>query len=221
MYHERARRQFEVMNSKNSMPIRRLTGARLVGFSSDYVFDGSAGPYSENVDPRPISVYGRIKCELEEMLVQAGHTVIRTTTVFGMEASPAKNFVLRLVASLRRGEAVRVPNDQISTPTFADDLATASMLIPTAGPGVWHIAGPDLMSRSELALRVASVFDLATAPIQAVLTRELRQSAARPLRGGLLCERFMQRFGPPHRGTVDALRALRSRMEKATAIEVT
>jgi len=192
--------------------LRAAGGTRILGFSSDYVFDGTDGPYAEDARPHPISVYGRIKLELESRLLELGHTVIRTTTVFGREEPPPKNFVLRLVASLGDGSVVRVPSDQISTPTYAEDLARAAVRIAQGGSGVWHVAGPDLVGRAELAFRVAAVFGLPTQGIRPVPTLELQQAAARPLRGGLLCQRFEVAFGPAGRPLEDALEDLRDRL---------
>lgn len=193
--------------------LRVSRGARLIGYSSDYVFDGRAGPYAEDAEPNPLSVYGRVKLEVEQLLLDAGQTVIRTTTVFGLEMEPVKNFVLRLIEALRRGEAVRVPSDQLSTPTFAGDLATASIRVAAAETGVWHVAGPDVMARDELAYRVADVFGLPPTLIRPVATSDLNQAAARPLRGGLRCTRFIGTFGPPHRPVIDALHLLRARLQ--------
>lgn len=184
--------------------------ARIVWYSTDYVFDGSSGPYAEGDPPGPLSAYGRIKAEIERRLLDGGHTVIRTTTVFGCEEAPSKNFVLRLVGALRRGEIVRIPSDQISTPTYAEDLAAASVRIAADGAGVWHVAGPDLISRSDLAVRVARAFDLPADGIHAVPTRELAQVAVRPLRGGLTCARYEAAFGRAGRRVDDALADLRA-----------
>lgn len=191
--------------------LKAAAGRRVLGFSSDYVFDGSAGPYDETDRPRPISVYGRIKLEIEEILLREGQAVIRTTTVFGREAPPPKNFGLRLIASLRAGNEVRVPSDQWSTPTYADDLAAAATRVAAGDRGLWHIAGPELMSRIDLARLVAEVFDLPGDLIRPVPTSELGQAAARPLRGGLRCERLERAFGRSVRSPRDALMDLREK----------
>ena len=195
--------------------LRVAAGARLVGYSSDYVFDGSAGPYTEESDPRPLSVYGRVKRELEELLLGAGHTVIRTASVFGLEQVPPKNFVLRLASALRRGETVPVPRDQWSTPTFADDLGSASIRIATGLAGIWHLAGVDLMPRHEFAYQIAEVFGLAKDLVRPVPTTDLAQVARRPSRAGLKCDRFVQAFGAPARPTIEALRIFRAQVEAA------
>ena len=198
--------------------LEAAAGIPVVAYSSDYVFDGHAGPYRETDRVAPLSVYGRLKVDLEELVLAAGGTVIRPTWVFGSEPEPAKNFVLRLVASLRRGEAARLPNDQVATPTDADDLARASLRIAgldgSAGRGIWHVVGPDRLARDVFGRIVAEVFGLDPALISGVPTAELGQAAARPLDGGLLCERYRSHFGTspvrPVRAALAELRAQRA-----------
>jgi len=186
-------------------------GRPIIGFSTDYVFDGAVGPYAEDDVPAPLNAYGRIKLELEETLA-AGvrNLVVRTTGVFGLEDPPAKNFVLRLLESLRQGRPVRVPADQISTPTYAPDLAHGAITIAESGAGgIWHVSGPDLMARTELATMAASAFHLPPELVIPVPTSELGQVAPRPLRAGLRCERYEAAFGRPGRPTREALAELR------------
>lgn len=192
-------------------------GIRIVAYSSDYVFDGRAGPYRETDAVSPLSVYGRLKVELESLVLAAGGTVIRPTWVFGAEPEPAKNFVLRLIASLRRGEPARLPADQVATPTDADDLARASIRIAAisgeGGRGLWHVAGPDRLARDAFGRIVAEVFELDPGQITGVPTAELGQAAARPLDGGLRCERYRAHFGSaPARPVREALAALRAQL---------
>jgi dTDP-4-dehydrorhamnose reductase len=162
-------------------------GARLVYFSSDYVFDGLNGPYSE-VDPaRPICEYGRQKllCEHYIALHADNYLIVRTTVVYGWE-SQGKNFVQRLVKALRAGERVRVPKDQIGSPTYAPNLAEAVVELATAGAtGLFHVVGPKLASRYDFAVAAAETFGLDTSLIEPVSTAELGQAAPRPLKAGM------------------------------------
>lgn len=187
------------------------TGARFVFFSSDYVFDGRAGPYREKDPPSPVQVYGRHKLIVEERALDAGATVVRTTSVFGEETPPGKNFVLRLVAQLRAGERVAVPSDQISTPTWADELAHATAMV-AAEAGVWHVAGPELLARDAFARLVAEVFGLDPSLVEPVPTRELSQRAVRPLLGGLRTDRLARQLGHPLLAPRPALLRLRERL---------
>lgn len=205
----------------NLLPVhairRAAPGTPIMAYSSDYVFDGRAGPYRETDPVAPLSVYGRLKAKLEDIVVDSGGTIVRSTGIFGWEPRPAKNFVLRLIASLRKGERARLPSDQIATPTYVEDLALASIELARTGENaVWHVAGPDLLSRPAFGRLVADVFGLDAGLIEEVPTVALAQAAPRPLHGGLVCARYAERFGrPPVRDVRAALVDLR------TVVEVT
>jgi dTDP-4-dehydrorhamnose reductase len=202
----------------NLRPMQAITqataGPSIVAYSSDYVFDGRDGPYIESNLVSPMSVYGKLKAQLEQLVLEAGGIVIRSTGIFGWESPPPKNFVLRLIASMSRGERSRLPNDQIATPTYVDDLAAGSVALAAAqARGLWHLAGPDLVSRAAFGRMVADTFGLNDRLIEEVPTASLAQAAPRPLKGGLLCPRFAKEFGrPPARGLHAALLDLRTQM---------
>jgi dTDP-4-dehydrorhamnose reductase len=188
----------------------RAADSHFVFFSSDYVFDGRDGPYDEEAEVGPLSVYGRQKREVEERVLGEGGTVVRTTTVFGEELPPGKNFVVRLVARLRAGETATIPADQFATPTWSDELARGVVGIGNA-PGIWHVAGPDFMVRTEFAGLIAEVFGCDQSLIRPVSTDTLHQAARRPLRAGLKTEKLRQSTGVALISTRDALRQLAAR----------
>ena len=165
---------------------RRRAG--FVYFSTDYVFNGRNGPYAEDAPPDPICVYGSSKWQ-GELAVRDAHPsalVVRTTTVYGPDPN-GKNFPYSLRKELAGTKPFRVPADQISTPTYNLDLAAAVVALAESGAqGVFHVAGPDVVSRLEFARRAAAVMGLDPANLSGVSTAELAQIAARPLRGGLL-----------------------------------
>lgn len=195
-------------------------GARFVFYSTEYVFDGQAGPYGESAAPRPLSVYGRSKLE-GEAAVQAAHpaaTVIRTTVVYGPEPQQ-KNFVYQLLRRLRAGERMRVPADQMSSPTYNADLAAASVELAASGQaGLWHVAGPECLGRHEFARHACRVFELDETLLVPVATAELGQRAARPLRGGLCIERALAALATPLRGPEAGLRAMRAALTGGPAV---
>lgn len=197
----------------------RSAGAAFAFYSSDYVFDGTAGPYAEDDRPSPVSAYGRQKLEVERAVLAAGGTVVRTTGVYGLEPDPPKNFVLRLVASLRAGRRVRVPSDQVATPTWSDELAAGSIAVVSRG-GVWNVAGPDLLARDTFARLVAEVFGLDGALVEGVPTSALGQLAARPLRGGLRTERIVAALGRPLVPTHQALGRLKAEVAARDRVDL-
>lgn len=163
-------------------------GARFVYFSTDYVFNGRTGPYAEDAPGDPIGAYGTSKW-LGELAVQRAHPaalVIRTTTVYGPDPN-GRNFLYSLRKGLTGTKRFRVPADQISAPTYNVDLAAAVVALTESGAqGVFHVAGPDVVSRLEFARRAAAVMGLDSSNLSGVSTAELKQIAARPLRAGLL-----------------------------------
>lgn len=145
---------------------RRL-GARLTFFSTDYVFDGMAGPYAESAETHPINIYGMQKLEAEAIVLggDSGNLVVRTCQVFGPNAG-RRNYVLRVADQLRAGQTVEAATDLFGTPTFASDLASAVLALAHAGAtGVWHVAGDRHLSRFDLARRVAVAFGLSEANV--------------------------------------------------------
>ncbi len=163
-------------------------GARFVYFSTDYVFNGRNGPYAEEEPGDPSCADGRSKW-LGELAVQDAHPaalVIRTTGVYGPDPN-GRNFLYSLRKGLAGTKPFRVPDDQICTPTYNLDLAVAVVALAESGAkGVFHVTGPDLVSRLEFARRAAAVMGLDPANLSGVSTAELGQIAARPLRAGLL-----------------------------------
>jgi dTDP-4-dehydrorhamnose reductase len=121
-------------------------GAVLVNFSTDYVFDGKKnGAYEETDMPSPLSVYGASKV-LGEHLVAAyadRYFVIRTCGLYGVAGSSGKggNFVETMLKKAMAGDAIRVVDDQVLTPTYTADLAKATrQLILTGNYGLYHIS---------------------------------------------------------------------------------
>jgi dTDP-4-dehydrorhamnose reductase len=183
-------------------------GVPFVYFSTEYIFDGNSGPYTEDAPASPISVYGRSKWLGEQAILRAHSCplIVRTTVVYGSDAR-GKNFLYALRRAMLERRTMRVANDQISTPTYNRDLArTTIALLQSRAHGVWNVCGPQRLSRLEFALRAARAMGLDESGIVGVPTAELRQAARRPLSAGLSTER-LRRFPslPAMRGTEEAI----------------
>jgi dTDP-4-dehydrorhamnose reductase len=163
--------------------------ATIVHVSSDYVFDGKSGPYTEDDRPEPLSYYGKSKLASENVLRTSGlpHFIARTMVLYGIAPGVKANFALWLIKSLRAGQTVRVVDDQIGNPTLVDDLAFGLLrAVELEKSGVYNIAGRDIVTRLEFAVRLAKFFGLDPKLIHPIKTAQLRQPAARPLRSGLI-----------------------------------
>ncbi len=198
----------------------RGKGAMLVFYSSEYVFDGAAGPYRETDPPHPISVYGQTKLAAERAIEESGTDalVIRTTGVYGWDRT-SKDFAMQVWRRLSVGERMRVSSDQVSTPTLVDQLVEVSVRLVELGlGGVIHVAGRDRLSRADFARRLAQTFALDASLIQAVPTAELGQRAPRPLSGGLRTERLHGLLGTEAMGLDEALKRVRRQWRADTHV---
>jgi len=172
--------------------VAHASGARTVFFSSEYVFDGESGPYSEEDAPNPLSVYGRSKLEGEAAVLAADPQalVLRTTVVYGPEEQ-GKNSAYRLASLLNSGKTLLAAQDQISSPTYNRDLAEAlAGLLEIGAAGIFNMVGPEVMNRLVFARRLAGAAGLDARLIEGVDTASLNQCAPRPLNAGLKIEKL-------------------------------
>ncbi len=191
--HEEESYQKTVQSTLNLLELSKQCGARFVFLSTDYVFDGQAGPYSETDAVNPLSVYAKHKLAAEEAVEAIPNSLIlRITNVYGTEYRN-KNFIARIVQQCLAGETLQLtlPYDQYATPVNAADVALAMYCLLRDGhEGIFHIASTDWMNRVELAQRVLKYFPEAKFNLQMKSTAELNQPAPRPLVGGLLKTKF-------------------------------
>jgi len=191
-------------------------GAGFVFYSSDYVFDGVAGPFGEDDTPRPRNVYGRSKHEGERAVQEACRraVVIRTSVVYGPERQE-KNSVYQLIRACREGKGFRLAADQRVSPSYNPDVAAASVELCERGlAGLWHIAGPEVLDRYAFALLICKEFGLDASRLTAVTTAALGQKAPRPLDGGLKVAKAQAELGTILRSPAEGLRAMREAIER-------
>lgn len=188
--------QTNVLGVCNVARAVRPIGAKIVYFSSDYVFDGHHGPYREDDPANPLSHYGRQKLLAEHALATSGqdYLILRTTVVYGRDRQE-KNFICRLLQHLRDGRPIQVPVDQVGSPTYGPNLADAALeLAASDAAGVYHVVGPRRANRYQFACAAATVFGADPALIQAVPTSQLGQTAPRPLNSGMLADKASARL---------------------------
>lgn len=167
----------------------RKVNAKLIHVSTDYVFDGKSGPYAETAQPNPLGYYGKSKLASENVIQSANidFAIVRTMVLFGSGINVKSNFALWVIENLKRGNTIRVVDDQIGNATFVGDLAQAMIRIfEWNKQGIYHVAGRDILSRYDFALQAAEVFQLDASLIARIKTADLKQTAPRPMKSGLL-----------------------------------
>lgn len=178
-----------VVGVENLIDAARKVGAKLIHLSTDYVFDGKAGPYKEEDRPSPISYYGKTKLAAENALRMADipFAILRTIVVYGQGINIKQNFPLWVLKSLQEGKPIRCADDQISNPTHVADLALGVIRVFEMNrEGFYHLCGSERISRFDFARRVAEVFGLDQTLIHQVHSSELQQAAPRPLSTGFI-----------------------------------
>lgn len=184
-----------------------------VFYSTDYVFPGTPenpGPYREDALTHPLSVYGGTKREGEVEILKENPAalVLRTTTVYGPDPQ-GKNFLYTLRRLLSSGQSMRVPVDQLATPTYNEDLARATLALLRGGhSGLFHAAGPEMLARIEFARLACRILSLDESLLIPLTTPELHQRATRPLIAGLDSSKLtatlgQQIFRSPEQGIRD------------------
>jgi len=136
----------------------QAVGAKLLHYSTDYVFDGTArAPYSTDHDRNPVNAYGRSKALGEELIERSGveHLLVRSSWLY---APWAANFVLTIRELAKARESLRVVDDQRGRPTDSRKLAEVSLaLTEKGGRGVFHVTDAGECSWFELATLIAEV----------------------------------------------------------------
>lgn len=179
--------------------------AHLIHISTDYIFDGKNGPYSEEDKPLPIGYYGRTKLAGENSIRTSGvrFSIVRTNVLYGPAKYGRPDFVKWVINSLRTGETIKIVTDQIGNPTYIDDTVDAiDKLIGFRKEGIYNIGGIEMLSRFDFTLRIAEYFNLDKKLILPILTKDLNQTAHRPLKSGLIILKAETELGyKPH--TID------------------
>ena len=184
-------REVNIEGVENLIEICKEEKIKLIHISTDYVFDGKSGPYSEEELPNPISHYGRTKLEGELKIKKSGidNIIIRTNVLYGLGEKINPNFFTWVFDKLKKEEKTKIVTDQLNNPTLADDLARAILeLWEKKFTGLINISGSEYLSRFDFAQKIAEKFDLKKDLIYPIKTEELKQKAPRPYKGGLKIE---------------------------------
>jgi len=207
-----AARRIHVDGTQHLIEACRVSGSRLVHLSTNYVFDGEAGPYAEGDDPNPLSLYGQTKFESEGLVLEADESalVIRTAVFYGPQYD-RPNFVTWALKELILGHAIRVVTDEWANPTYAPDLADSILALVNGNSvgGLYHGAGPDYFSRYDLVMALCGIFDLDRDLVTPIVSADLGQDAPRPARAGLKTDKIQSAIGGVFRPLEENLEKLK------------
>ena len=156
----------------------------LVHISTDFIFDGKNGPYKEDDEPNPLSYYGLSKLKSEQIIQESTlkYAILRTVLVYGIVDNMSRsNLVLWLKESIENKKTVTIIDDQFRMPTFVDDLAQACLsAVSKKAQGIFNVSSCELLSIYDMAIEVATIFNLDASYVKRISTSELNQKATRP-----------------------------------------
>ncbi|MDJ1506491.1 SDR family oxidoreductase [Xanthocytophaga agilis] len=176
----------------------------LLHLSTDFIFDGEAGPYDENAEANPLSYYGESKLAAEKIVLQSPNlrwAIARTILVYGIAHDMSRsNIILWVKNSLEGQKSIKVVDDQWRTPTLAEDLAMGCYLIVKHdATGIFNISGKDMLTPWEMANQTADFFSLDKSFMTRADSSTFTQPAKRPARTGFVITKAEQQLGyQPH-----------------------
>ena len=177
--------------------------AHLIHISTDFIFDGNDGPYSENDIANPLSYYGKSKYKSEKLLNNhlCKSSILRTIVLFGIAENLTKsNIVLWAKDQLENSNKINIIDDEFRAPTLAEDLAEACVLVAKKKAfGVFHICGKDSMSIYEMVVVIANFYNFDVNLINRISAKKLNQKAKRPPKTGFILDKAINKLGyNPH-----------------------
>jgi len=193
-----------VTGTKNIAKIAEKLGVKLIHISTDAVFSGDKKNYLEEDEPNPISVYGKTKLESEKIISKVNDSVIlRPSVLFGWipfeyvktkdESRKTMNFGLWVIDQLYKNNKMSIVNDQINTPTLADNLAENIIeIIKKDLTGIFHLSGLSCISRLDFSKKIAKTFGYSDNLISSISSEKLKQIAPRTLESCLKCDKIVQ-----------------------------
>ena len=188
----------------------RPHGTWLGQVSTDYVFDGQAGPYGPEDLPAPRGVYAQSKLAAENLIrgSEVPAAIFRTLVLFGKGHGLAPDFFEWVLRELGAGRGIRVVTDQVGNCCWAMDLARAmKRALLARRVGLFHVAARGRMSRHGMAQLVARLAGLDASLVEEAGTAGLGQAAPRPLQSGLHTEATERELGMALPTIEEALRA--------------
>src|SRR5450830_175073 len=169
-----------VLGARNVAQAAQRVGARVVYFSTDYVFDGAAStPYDEEAPTGPLSVYGRTKLQGEQATREANpdHLILRLAWLYG---STGHNFVRTILRLAREKDELRIVDDQVGSPTFTEDVVHQLWTAIEDGcSGTYHCVNTGQASWYEFASQIVRLSGSAV-PVVPITSVDYPTAARRP-----------------------------------------
>jgi dTDP-4-dehydrorhamnose reductase len=197
--HPELAEQANVQASSFLAEIAQELDARFIYISTDAVFDGKRGNYSETDQPAPLSVYAKSKWRGEqEVLRRHSSPLIVRVTIYGWNAQPKQSFAEWVLGEIAAGKQVRGFSDVYFCPMLANDVAEVLLTMLDRGlSGLYHVVGSERVTKFDFAGRVAMAFNLGVDRVVPMSLVEAKLRARRPVDPSLSTAKICAALGRP------------------------
>jgi len=200
----------------------RRINSHLIFISTDFIFDGKEGPYTEECKGNPVNFYGESKLLAEEAVIASGllfWTIVRTVLVYGISHDMSRsNLILWVKSSLEAGKTIQVVNDQFRSPTLAEDLAEGIVTIAIKKAcGIYNICGPDFITPYDMAIQTADFFLLDKSKIKSVDSSTIAHNGNRPPKTGLIIDKAIKELDFKPKSFTDGIGILAKQLKLANS----
>lgn len=200
-------------------------GSRFIHISTDFVFGGEKGYYTETDNPNPLSIYAKSKLE-GEMLTRrcSSYAILRPSVVYGWtpletqgsNSSSGKpmNFALWALSKMKNGEELKIVNDQYTSPTLGDMLAAVAIRVGTKESNeLYHVGATSPINRYEFTIKLATMMGYPVDKIKPIESKSFSQVAKRPMNSSLNCEKVQKDLNYRLLNIDESLAIMRSQIE--------
>jgi len=185
-----------LVNSESIDHLNVSKKRHFIQISTDFIFEGSEGPYSEENNPKPINYYGFSKYQAEKKLLTKNwnYSIVRTCLVYG-EDNESNNILMWVKRALQKKESLNIVDDQYRTPTHVDDLCNGVLrIIEANATGIYNISGAEYLSIFDFVCNIAKGYGFDFSLINRSGTIDINQRAIRPVKSGLVINKAKRDF---------------------------
>lgn len=202
--------KINVSGTKNIVLASEKINAKLIYASTNYVFDGKKGMYTEEDIPNPVNFYSLTKLNGEKEVLKYSNSVVTRVCPFGLGTDEKPSFTTTIINQLRKNERINIFSDQFFSPISTYNYAEVLIKIfETNFTGLINIAGSERLSRYDFAKKIAEVFNLDSRLLNPIKINELSESAKRPKDTSLDISKAKNLFGNIFLGALSGIKLMK------------
>jgi dTDP-4-dehydrorhamnose reductase len=197
--------------------IRQLIdqGIKPVLLSSDYVFDGLTGNYTDTSAVNPVNLYGKQKAAVESKMPSLcgdNFLIVRLSKLYAFESN---SFLQPMINNLLIGKPINAAYDQVFSPTLIDDvIKVLFLLLQDNCSGLFNVCAPDAISRYDIAMQIAHTCNISTDLIRKISIDSIGESFRRPHNTSMVCDKLESIVNYPFSSFASAIQStLNHRMQ--------